>query len=189
MPVALTRGLVANPAAAWGPTRASEELPQRVTAGRLDVHQFGDFAGPGGMVAEHGDRRRLQRFVATVEHLGDHLADRDPGAGALGDARLAAELTDGVTAELARLGTIGVASHTSAMQFAGVRKPLKEIAKAAFNPVKWPKNFEGGLYENATFKAVHDSLMAFRADAYLWQQVSEATFDNFMMAQQRKKQL
>ena len=35
--------------------------------------------------------------------------------------------------------------------------PLKEVAKAAFNPVKWPKNFEGGLYENATFKAEKDT--------------------------------
>ena len=43
--------------------------------------------------------------------------------------------------------------------------------------------------KNADFKTVHDSIMAYRADAYLWQQVSEATFDNFMMSQQRKKQL
>src|SRR5690242_20278271 len=28
--------------------------------------------------------------------------------------------------------------------------PLKEVAKAAFNAAKWPKGFEGGLYENAT---------------------------------------
>ena len=34
---------------------------------------------------------------------------------------------------------------------------LKEVAKAAFNPTKWPKNFEGGLYENATFKAERDT--------------------------------
>ena len=32
-------------------------------------------------------------------------------------------------------------------------------------------------------------MMAFRADGYLWQQVSEATYDNFMMSQQRKKAL
>ncbi len=43
--------------------------------------------------------------------------------------------------------------------------------------------------KNPVFKAMYDSLMAYRADAYLWQQVSEATFDNFMMAQQRKKNL
>ena len=43
--------------------------------------------------------------------------------------------------------------------------------------------------KNAAFKTIYDSLMAFRADAYLWQQVSEATYDNFMMSQQRKKQL
>jgi TRAP-type mannitol/chloroaromatic compound transport system substrate-binding protein len=43
--------------------------------------------------------------------------------------------------------------------------------------------------KNPVFRAMYDSLMAYRADAYLWQQVSEATFDNFMMAQQRKKNL
>jgi aerobic carbon-monoxide dehydrogenase large subunit len=34
---------------------------------------------------------------------------------------------------------------------------LKQVAMAAFNPTKWPKNFEGGLYENATFKAERDT--------------------------------
>jgi len=43
---------------------------------------------------------------------------------------LAARLTDGVTAELSRFGTISVVSHTSALQFESSRKPLKEIARA-----------------------------------------------------------
>ena len=42
---------------------------------------------------------------------------------------------------------------------------------------------------NAAFKKVHDAMMAFRADAYLWSQFSEYTFDSFMMGQQRKKLL
>jgi TolB-like protein len=42
---------------------------------------------------------------------------------------LAERITDGVTTELARLGTLGVVSHTSALQFAGVRRPLREIAR------------------------------------------------------------
>ena len=46
------------------------------------------------------------------------------------DQMLAAQLTDGVTGELARIGTIGVVSHTSALQFAGVHLPLKEVARA-----------------------------------------------------------
>ncbi len=65
------------------------------------------------------------------------------------DARhdlLAARLTDGVTTELARLGTLGVVSSTSALQFAGPttgsrqapstssgpsqRHPLREVARA-----------------------------------------------------------
>ncbi len=43
--------------------------------------------------------------------------------------------------------------------------------------------------KNETFRKIYDAMTAFRADAYLWQQVSEAAYDNFMMSQQRKKQL
>lgn len=46
------------------------------------------------------------------------------------DQLLTARLTDGVTGELARLQTLGVVSHTSAQQYAGARKPLREIARA-----------------------------------------------------------
>jgi TRAP-type mannitol/chloroaromatic compound transport system substrate-binding protein len=42
---------------------------------------------------------------------------------------------------------------------------------------------------NAAFKKVHDAMMAFRSDAYLWAQFSEYQFDTFMMNQQRKKAL
>ncbi len=38
---------------------------------------------------------------------------------------------------------------------------------------------------NPAFKKIYDSQMAFRGDAYLWAQVSEYTFDTFMMIQQR----
>jgi TolB-like protein len=43
---------------------------------------------------------------------------------------LAARVTDGVTTEAARLGTVGVVSHTSALQFTGVRRPVRDIAQA-----------------------------------------------------------
>jgi TolB-like protein len=51
-------------------------------------------------------------------------------SGVPADDQLAARLTDGITTELARLNTVAVVSHTSAVQFAGVRKPLREIAHA-----------------------------------------------------------
>ena len=41
-----------------------------------------------------------------------------------------AQITEAVTSELARLGTISVASYTSAMQFEGRRRPMSEIAAA-----------------------------------------------------------
>ena len=39
-------------------------------------------------------------------------------------------MTEAVTSELARLGTVSVASYTSAMQFEGQRRPMSEIAAA-----------------------------------------------------------
>ena len=62
-----------------------------------------------------------------------------------------------------------------------------EILEACFNAAK--ETYAEISASNAAFKKIHDSVMAYRADAFLWQQVADATFDNFMMAQQRKKQL
>lgn len=39
-------------------------------------------------------------------------------------------ITEAVTSELARLGTLSVASYTSAMQFEGQRRPMSEISAA-----------------------------------------------------------
>ena len=41
-----------------------------------------------------------------------------------------AQFTEALTSELARLGTVSVASYTSAMQFQGQRRPMSEIAAA-----------------------------------------------------------
>lgn len=53
-----------------------------------------------------------------------------PFSSAPEDQSVAARMTESVTAELARLGTVSVVSHTSAMQFAGARRPMREIAGA-----------------------------------------------------------
>jgi adenylate cyclase len=45
------------------------------------------------------------------------------------DEMLAARITDGVTTELARLNVVGVVSRTTALQFSGTRKPMREIAE------------------------------------------------------------
>jgi TRAP-type mannitol/chloroaromatic compound transport system substrate-binding protein len=42
---------------------------------------------------------------------------------------------------------------------------------------------------NAAFKKIYDSMVAFRADAYLWAQFAEYQYDSFMMNEQRKKAL
>ncbi len=63
----------------------------------------------------------------------------------------------------------------------------QDVMEASFNAAT--ETYAEISASNAAFKKIHDAMMAFRADAYLWQQVSEATFDNFMMGQQRKKML
>lgn len=44
------------------------------------------------------------------------------------NSNYSALMTEAVTSELARLGTLSVASYTSAMQFEGQRRPMSEIA-------------------------------------------------------------
>ena len=63
----------------------------------------------------------------------------------------------------------------------------QDVMEACFNAAKETYAEINGT--NAAFKKVHDSMMAFRADQYLWFQVSEFTFDRFMMGQQQKKML
>ena len=46
------------------------------------------------------------------------------------NSNYSAQITAAVTSELARLGTISVASYTSAMQFEGQHRPMSEIAAA-----------------------------------------------------------
>jgi TolB-like protein len=46
------------------------------------------------------------------------------------NSNYSAVITEAVTSELARLGTISVASYTSAMQFEGQRRPMSEVSAA-----------------------------------------------------------
>jgi len=86
--------------------------------------------------------------VALIAFLARYPGSKDPGLQAPAptiavlpfanystdqeERMLAARVTDGITAELARLGTLGVVSHTSAQQYADIspRPSLREIAKA-----------------------------------------------------------
>jgi TRAP-type mannitol/chloroaromatic compound transport system substrate-binding protein len=41
--------------------------------------------------------------------------------------------------------------------------------------------------ENPTFKRIHDHMMAFRSEQYLWQQVAEYTYESFMLRAARNR--
>jgi TolB-like protein len=77
---------------------------------------------------------------------------------------LAARVTDGITSELARLGTLGVVSHTSAQQFAGVRQPLREIAQALNAQII----LEGNVREEAGRIIIQVRLVDASVDRKFW---------------------
>jgi TolB-like protein len=64
------------------------------------------------------------RYGLTIAVLPFTTYSADPA-----DQLLAARITDGVTGEMVRVGTLGVVSRTSAQQFTGERRPLREIAR------------------------------------------------------------
>ncbi|SKA35021.1 TRAP transporter substrate-binding protein [Consotaella salsifontis] len=70
---------------------------------------------------------------------------------------------------------------------AQLRPFSQEILQASFNAAK--ETHAEISSQNADFKKIFDSQTAFKRDAYLWAQLSEYTFDTFMMIQQRNNAL
>ncbi|MCE7026909.1 TRAP transporter substrate-binding protein [Jiella avicenniae] len=68
-------------------------------------------------------------------------------------------------------------------QGAQLRAFSQEIMQASYDAAK--EVYADVSSKNASFKEIYDNQLAFKKDAYLWAQLSEYTFDTFMMIQQR----
>ena len=66
---------------------------------------------------------------------------------------------------------------------AQLRPFSQEILEACFNAAQ--EVYAEMTATNPAFKKIYDSMVAFRADHYLWTQVAEYNYDTFMMIQQR----
>jgi TRAP-type mannitol/chloroaromatic compound transport system substrate-binding protein len=66
---------------------------------------------------------------------------------------------------------------------AQLRPFSQEILSASYEAAK--STYAEINAANPTFKKIYDHQLAFKQDAYLWAQISEYTFDTFMMIQQR----
>jgi TolB-like protein len=97
------------------------------------------------------------------------------------DQILSARMTDGVTSELARLDTLSVVSHTSASQFAGVRKPLREVAQALGASLI----LEGTVTRDAGRLRVQVRLVDAATDRKLWVEDFEGTAAETVQLQRR----
>lgn len=96
-------------------------------------------------------------------------------------ARLAARVTDGVTSELARLGTLGVVSHTSALQFAGVRRPLREVARSLNADVV----MEGSIETEGDRLLARTRLVDAASDRKFWVEDFSGTMSNVSELERR----
>lgn len=81
-----------------------------------------------------------------------------------GDNDYSEQITEAVTTELARLGTISVASFTSAMQFEGRRPPMSEVAAA----LKSTFVIEGTAEDEASEMLVVMRLVNAASDRKVW---------------------
>ncbi|WP_048647575.1 TRAP transporter substrate-binding protein [Nitratireductor soli] len=70
---------------------------------------------------------------------------------------------------------------------AQLRPFSQEILEACYNASI--ETYDEINASNAMFKKIYDNQQAFKKDAYLWAQISEYTFDTFMMIQQRAGKL
>ena len=67
---------------------------------------------------------------------------------------------------------------------AQLRPYPQDVMSGAFTAAQ--EVYAGIRSSNEAFAKIYDSMMAFRAETYLWQQVAEYTFDTFMMIKQRE---
>ena len=100
----------------------------------------------------------------------------------------------------AALRTAALATHLQVLASYDAKNPaaLKSLVIAGAELRAFPQDLleaafkaAGEVYReisdaNPRFKAMLDSALAFRADQYLWWQVSEYTFDNFMIRQRAR---
>jgi TolB-like protein len=93
---------------------------------------------------------------------------------------LAARITDGVTSELARLGTLGVISHTSARRF-GARQSLREVARSLNADVV----MEGSIEAEGDRLRVTARLVDASTDRKFWVEEFAGTIHNVPELQRR----
>jgi TolB-like protein len=97
------------------------------------------------------------------------------------DELLAARLTDGVTAELARTRTVGVVSRTSAQQSGIAGKPLREVAQALNANVV----MEGSLTRDGERIRVNARLVDAATDRKYWVEGFDAPINELPDLQRR----
>lgn len=121
----------------------------------------------------------LEFFVNTAKwaELPKHYQSLVLTAAGLANVHMQAKYDAVNPAALKRLASSGA-----------ILKPFpNEVMEACFNSAN--QLYDETMAKNGDFKKVYEALKAYRADQYLWFQISEYTFDTFMMIQQRKKTL
>ncbi len=123
-------------------------------------------------VWERVSGRRAGIESVAVLPLGNLTGDASQDAFADG-------MTEALTAELAQLGSLRVASRTSVMQYKGVKKPLPEIGRE----LKVDAVVEGSIARSGDQVRITAQLIDARTDRHLWASNFERKLDNALSVQ------
>ena len=122
-------------------------------------------------------RRRKAEAPAAIRSLAvlpleDHSAE--PGKEYFADG-----MTEALIGALAKIGALRVTSRTSVMQFKGIRRPLKEIARA----LKVDAIVEGSVLRAGDRVRITAQLIQARTDVHLWAESYERELRDILTLQ------
>jgi TRAP-type mannitol/chloroaromatic compound transport system substrate-binding protein len=89
---------------------------------------------------------------------------------------------------MARYDTLNAAALKRLVGAGTQLRPFNvQVLDACFEAAN--KTFDEKAAESADFKKAYEAMKVIRGDDYLWFQLSENTFDTYMMIQQQKKKI
>jgi TRAP-type mannitol/chloroaromatic compound transport system substrate-binding protein len=103
-----------------------------------------------------------------------------------GIVKTAAQAVNGLV--MARYDTLNAGALKRLVGSGAQLRPFSEaVLDACFTAAN--QTYDEISAKNSDFKKVYEAMKTVRGDGYLWFQVSENTFDTYMMIQQRKKKI
>jgi TolB-like protein/DNA-binding winged helix-turn-helix (wHTH) protein/Tfp pilus assembly protein PilF len=175
-PVEEAESAAPDPGTAPGPVTSDDPAAQALAGRRWSRYWLPVMVGAGVLalifIGAYGARWRerpgaeTRPHPATVQHPIQSLAvlPLENLSGDPDQEYFAEGMTDALTTDLAKIGTLKVISRTSSMQFKGTKKPLQQIAQE----LNVDALVEGSVQRSGSRVRISARLIDVRSDTNLW---------------------